>query len=400
MVSGRSFLQIPGPTNVPDRVLRAMDRPVIDHRGPEFAALVRGLLPDVANVFKSERGKVVLYPASGTGAWEAALVNVLAPGDRVLSVQNGHFAMLFAEAARNLGFVVDEFDGQWGRGVPAELIEEKLRADGTGTYKAVLAVHNETSTGATSNIQAIRAAIDAAGHDALLIVDTVSSLGSIDYRMDEWGVDVTLTGSQKGLMLPPGMAFLCVGPRAIEASKTGGSPRNFFDWRRIIEDNAAGFFPYTPATLLLFGLREALDIMFEEGLEQVFARHQRLADGVRAAADAWGLKNLAEDPRELSNSLTAVVVPDGVDSGDVIKAAHDLFDLSLGVGLSKVKGKIFRIGHLGALNELEVIGTLGGVELALQATGIRVELGSGVAAAQRSFAEGSRVATAQPAAAR
>ena len=402
MVSGRSFLQIPGPTNVPDRVLRAMDRPVIDHRGPEFAQLVRGLLPDVARVFKSEQGKVVLYPASGTGAWEAALVNVLAPGDRVLSVQNGHFSMLFADAARSLGFVVDEVDVPWGRGVPADLVEEKLRADGARGYKAVLVVHNETSTGATTDVAAIRQAIDAAGHDALLIVDTVSSLGSIDYRMDEWGVDVTLTGSQKGLMLPPGMAFLCVGPRALEVSKRGGSPRNFFDWGRIIDDNAAGFFPYTPATLLLFGLREALDVMFEEGLENVFARHRRLADGVRAAADAWGLRNLCEDPREYSNSLTAVVVPDGFDSGDVIKAARDLFDLSLGVGLSKVKGKIFRIGHLGALNELEVIGTLGGVELALQACGIRVDLGSGVAAAQRSFAEGSRVATAaaQPAAAR
>lgn len=400
MVSGRSFLQIPGPTNVPDRVLRAMDRPVIDHRGPEFAQLVRGLLPDVARVFKSERGKVVLYPASGTGAWEAALVNVLAPGDRVLSVQNGHFSMLFADAARTLGYQVDEVEVEWGRGVPADLIEQKLRADSARGYKAVLVVHNETSTGATTDVAAIRTAIDAAGHDALLIVDTVSSLGSIDYRMDEWGVDVTLTGSQKGLMLPPGMAFLCVGPRALEVGQTGGSPRNFFDWRRIIEDNAAGFFPYTPATLLLFGLREALDIMFEEGLENVFARHQRLADGVRAAADAWELRNLCPDPREYSNSLTAVAVPDGVDSGDVIIAARDMFDLSLGVGLSKVKGKIFRIGHLGALNELEVIGTLGGVELALQASGIRVDLGSGVAAAQRSFAEGGRVATPQPAAAR
>jgi alanine-glyoxylate transaminase/serine-glyoxylate transaminase/serine-pyruvate transaminase len=377
-----------------------MDRPVIDHRSPEFGAMVRALLPDVAKLFKSEAGKVVLYPASGTGAWEAAIVNTLAPGDRVLSFNNGHFSTLFAQAARNLGIEVDEVPLRWGQGVPAEQVEEKLRADrgGSDAYKAVLVVHNETSTGVTSNVQAVRQALDAAGHDALLIVDTVSSLASIDFRMDEWKVDVTLTGSQKGLMLPPGMALLCVGPRAVAASQNGGSRRSFWDWNRIIADNANGFFPYTPATLLLFGLREAVTMLLEEGLDEVFGRHERLASGVRAAVDAWGLKNLCENPAEVSNSLTAVVTPEGIDSGDVMKIARERYDLALGVGLGRVRGKIFRIGHLGALNELEVLGTLGGIEMALAEAGVPVELGAGVAAAQRSFVAG-RQAVAAPVAA-
>ena len=399
-MSGRPFLQIPGPTNVPDRILRAMDRPVIDHRSPEFGAMVRDLLPEVARLFKSDRGKVVLYPASGTGAWEAALVNTLAPGDRVLIFNNGHFATLFGETARNLGIDVDEVPLRWGQGVPADMVEEKLRADkgGSAAYKAVLVVHNETSTGVTSNVQAVRKALDAAGHDALLIVDTVSSLASIDFRMDEWGVDVTLTGSQKGLMLPPGMALLCVGPRGVEASKNGGSRRNFWDWNRIIADNANGFYPYTPATLLLFGLREATTMLLEEGLDDVFGRHERLASGVRAAVAAWGLDNLCENPDEVSNSLTAVVTPEGIDSGEVMKVARERYDLALGVGLGRVRGKIFRIGHLGALNELEVLGTLGGVEMALIESGVKIELGAGVAAAQRSFVAG-RQAVATPVAA-
>jgi alanine-glyoxylate transaminase/serine-glyoxylate transaminase/serine-pyruvate transaminase len=377
-----------------------MDRPVIDHRSPEFGAMVKALLPDVAKVFKSEQGKIVLYPASGTGAWEAALVNTLAPGDRVLSFNNGHFSTLFAEAARNLGIEVDEVPLRWGQGVPADLVEQKLRADqgGSAAYKAVLVVHNETSTGVTSDVLAVRQALDASGHDALLIVDTVSSLASIDFRMDEWRVDVTLTGSQKGLMLPPGMALLCVGPRALEASQSGGSRRNFWDWNRVIADNATGFYPYTPATLLLFGLREAVNMLLEEGLDDVFSRHERLASGVRAAVDAWGLKNLCENPSEVSNSLTAVVTPDGIDSGDVMKIARERYDLALGVGLGRIRGKVFRIGHLGALNELEVLGTLGGVEMALAEAGVPIELGTGVAAAQRSFVAG-RQAVATPVAA-
>ena len=393
-MSGRPFLQIPGPTNIPERVLRAMDRAVVDHRGPEFGELVRGLLPDVARVFQSERGQVVLYPTSGTGAWEAALVNILAPGDRVLAFNCGHFSALFAQAARNLGYAVDEVPLCWGQGVPAEEVRARLSADRAGAYKAVLVVHNETSTGVTTDVRAVRAAIDAVGHEALLIVDTVSSLGSIDFKMDAWGVDLALTGSQKGLMLPPGMGLLCAGPRAIAAGERGGSPRNFFDWRPILEDNAAGFFPYTPATLLLFGLREALDMLFEEGLDQVFARHARLAEGVRAAVRAWELGILCQDQREYSNSLTAVVMPDGLDSDEVIRIARERFNLDLGVGLARIKGRVFRIGHLGALNELEVLATLGGVEMALVEAGVPVQLGAGVAAAQRTFVGEARPASA------
>ena len=388
-MSGRAFLQIPGPTNVPDRVLRAMDRPVIDHRGPAFAALVRGILPDLMRVFKTERGRVVVYPSSGTGAWEAALVNVLAPRDRVLAFDHGHFASGFAAAARNLGFVVDLVPLRWGAGVSAALVGQHLKPE----HRAVLVVHNETSTGVRSDVGAIRDAIDARRSDALLIVDTVSSLGSMDFRFDEWRVDVALTGSQKGLMLPPGLGIVCVSPRAIDIAASGGSPRNFFDWRPVLEDNAAGFYPYTPATLLLFGLRASLDLLFEEGLERVFARHARLADAVRAAVGAWRLAVLCEDPDAYSNSLTAVVMPEGLDSNGVIARARERFDLALGVGLGKLRGRIFRIGHLGALNELEVLATLGGVELALRECGHALSLGSGIAAAEERFAVVQEFAT-------
>lgn len=380
-MSGRPFLQIPGPTNVPDRVLRAMDRAVIDHRSPAFAALVRGLLPDLARVFKTERGRVIVYPSSGTGAWEASLVNVLAPGDRVLAFEYGHFSAGFAAAARNLGFAVDLVPLRWGQSVPASAVAEHLRPE----HRAVLIVHNETSTGVRSDVRAVRKAIEAKRSDALLIVDTVSSLGSMDFRFDEWGVDVALTGSQKGLMLPPGLGFVCASPRAIEVASHGGSPRNFFDWRPILEDNAAGFFPYTPATLVLFGLREALDMLFAEGLEHVFARHYRLADGVRAAVRAWGLGIVCEEPDAHSDSLTAVVMPEGLDSNALIARARDRFDLALGVGLGRLRGRVFRIGHLGALNELEVLATLGGVEMALRECGHMVAAGAGVGAAEERF---------------
>jgi alanine-glyoxylate transaminase/serine-glyoxylate transaminase/serine-pyruvate transaminase len=380
-MSGRPFLQIPGPTNVPDRVLRAMDRAVIDHRGPAFATLVRGLLPDLAKVFKTERGRVIVYPSSGTGAWEASLVNVLAPGDRVLAFEYGHFSSQFAAAARNLGFAVDLVPLRWSQSIPAPAVTEHLRPE----HRAVLVVHNETSTGVRTDVRAVRQAIDAKKSAALLIVDTVSSLGSMDFRFDEWGVDVALTGSQKGLMLPPGLGFVCASPRAIDLASKGGSPRNFFDWRPILEDNAAGFFPYTPATLGLFGLREALDMLFEEGLDNVFARHRRLADGVRAAVRAWGLAILCEEPDAYSDSLTAVVMPEGLDSNALIARARDRFDLALGVGLGKLRGRIFRIGHLGALNELEVLATLGGVEMALRECGHALAAGTGVAAAEDRF---------------
>jgi alanine-glyoxylate transaminase/serine-glyoxylate transaminase/serine-pyruvate transaminase len=377
---------------VPDRILRAMDRPVIDHRGPEFAALTRSILPLLRRVFGTRQGQVAIYPASGTGAWEAALVNVLAPGERVLAFTYGHFSAQFAQTARDLGFTVDEVPLRWGQELPPEEVEARLRQDGAGRpYRAVLVVHNETSTGVTCDVGAIRQAIDAAGHDALLIVDVVSSLASIEFRFDEWRVDVALCGSQKGLMLPPGLGILCISPRAREIAERGGSPRHFFDWRPILRENEAGFFPYTPATLLLFGLREALQMLVEEeGLPAVYARHQRLADGVRAAVRAWqpwGAGILCERPACYSNTLTAVVMPDGIDADAVIRQARERFRLALGVGLGRLKGRVLRIGHLGALNELEVLATVAGVELALRACGVPLSLGAGVAACQQRFAE-------------
>jgi len=389
-ISGRPFLQIPGPTNVPDRILRAMARPVIDHRGPEFAALTKQILPLLRTVFGTLGGEPVLYPSSGTGAWEAALVNVLAPGDRVLAYSYGHFSAQFAQTARNLGFDVDEVPLRWGQPLTPDVLEAQLRSDsGPKPYRAILVVQNETATGVLSHVGALRRAIDAARHDALLIVDAVSALGSTPFKLDAWKVDVALAGSQKGLMLPPGIALLCVGPRAREVSEKGGSPRHFFDWRPILHDNAAGFFPYTPATLLLFGLLEALVMLVEEeGLENVYARHNRLASAVRAAVHAWsaaGCSILCDSESHHSPTLTAVTVPSTLDSDTVIKHALARFGLSLGVGLGQVKGQIFRIGHLGALNELEVLGTLGGVELTLRELDVPITLGSGVAAAQQSF---------------
>lgn len=381
MRSGRQFLQVPGPTNVPDRVLRAMDQPVIDHRGPEFAALVRGLLPDLARVFKTERGRPIVFPTSGTGASEAALVNTLAPGDRVLSFAHGYFARSLAKTAHDLGMDVEEVEVDWRRPVPGSTAEAALRK---GSYRAVLLVHNETSTGVRNDVQAVRSAIDAAGSDALLIVDTVSGLASMDFRFDEWGVDVAITGSQKGLMLPPGIGIVCAGPRALAASEHG-SPRSFFDWRAIIRENETGFFPYTPAINMLYGLRAALDMLFEEGLDRVFARHRRLADAVRSAVGAWGLEIYCKDADAYSHSLTAVVTPEGFDSAEVIRAARERFGLALGVGLGKVKGKLFRIGHLGSLNELEVLAVIAGVEMALRECGVDVQLGSGARAAEETL---------------
>ncbi len=384
---GRPFLQIPGPTNVPERILRAMDRAVIDHRGPEFAALTQALLPPLRTIFGTEAGAVILYPTSGTGAWEASLVNVLRPGERILAFNYGHFSALFAQTARNLGYLVDEVPLRWGDPLDPQMVEARLREDdGTQPYAALLVVHNETSTGATSDIGAIRAAMERAGHQALLIVDTVSSLASIPFQFDQWQVDVALTGSQKGLMLPPGLGILCAGPRALARAEGGGAPRNFFDWRPILRDNANGFFPYTPATLLLFGLREALTMLVEEeGLPAVYTRHHRLASGVRAAVTAWELVNLCTDPQAVSDTLTAIVLPTAVDSDRVIRHARERFNLALGVGLSQLKGRVLRLGHLGALNELEVLAMLGGVEMALVECGVPLALGSGVAAAQQTF---------------
>ena len=381
MTSGRHFLQIPGPTNVPERVLRAMDRPVPDHRGPEMPSLVAEIRAGLRSVFRSEHGEPVIFPGSGTGAWEASLVNTLSPGERVLSFENGHFARLYADAARQLGFEVDEVKLRWGDAVTQPVVEANLKPE----HRAVLIVHNETSTGVTTDLVAVRRGIDRTGHDPLLLVDVVSSLGSIDFRMDEWRVDVALTGTQKGLMLPPGGAILCVGPRALEAAAKNRTPRYFYDWRPVIRDMQQGFFPYTPATLLLFGLREALRMLLEEGLDNVFARHSRLAQATREAVYAWGLTLLASDAARASNSLSAIVV-DQVDSNKVVKVAAERLNLALGVGLGQLRGRVFRIGHLGSLNELEVLATLAGTELALRYSGQPIELGVGVAAAQRFLA--------------
>ncbi len=379
---GRPFLQIPGPTLVPDRIVRAMAQPIIDHRGPKFAALVHDCLDGLKEVFQTNRGHIVLYPGSGTGAWEAAVVNTLSPGDRVLACVNGHFATGFAKTATAYGIEVDRIDVDYGMGVPAAQMEARLRADAGHEIRAVLVVHNETSTGVTSDIAAVRAALDAARHPALLLVDTVSSLASIDFRLDEWGVDVALTGPQKGLMLPPGMAILGISERAVSAGEKAKCPRSFWDWQPILERNKRGEYPYTPATMLLFGLRESLAMLREEGLDEVFARHARLAEACRRAVRALGLGILCKNPAEYSNTLTAIVMPDGFDSDDFIRHANSRLDMSLGMGLGAVKGKVFRIGHLGSLNELELLGGLAGVEMMLKDFGIPIRLGAGLAAAQ------------------
>ena len=367
---GRHFLQIPGPTNVPDRVLRAMDYPTIDHRGPEFADLTREVLQGLGPIFQTEDA-VVIYPSSGTGACEAALMNTLSPGDRVLIMETGWFSHIaWRHPAEKLGLRVDYVPGTWRRGAQPETLEEQLAADRAHDIKAVVVVHNETSTGVTSRIGDLRRAIDSARHPALLIVDTISSLGSIDYRHDEWGVDVTAAGSQKGLMLPPGLAFNAVSEKALAASKKARLPKAYWDWEPMLKNNASGFFPYTPATNLLYALREALAMLREEGMTQVFARHQRHGDATRAAARAWGLEIVCEDPREYSNSLTAMFTPDGHDADHLRKLILEKFDMSLGTGLGKLAGRAFRIGHLGSFNDLMLAGTLCGVEVGLRLAGM------------------------------
>lgn len=379
---GRPFLQIPGPTLVPERIGRAMAQPLIDHRGPKFARLVQEVLEGLKGVFQTTTGRVLLYPGSGTGAWEAAVVNTLSPGERVLGCVNGHFSTLFCETAKAYGIEVEALQLPYGAGIPADQVEARLRADRTHQLKAVLVVHNETSTGVTSNIAAIRQAMDHAKHPALLLVDVVSSLASIDFRLDEWRVDVALTGAQKGLMLPPGMSILAVSEKALEASRSAKCPRAYWDWGPVIERNTRGEFPYTPATSLLFGLRESLAMLNEEGLVNVFRRHARLAEACRRAVQAMGLKLLAWKPEEYSNTLTAVCMPEGFDSDAYLAHAQKVLDLSLGVGLGKVKGKVFRIGHLGSLNEMDLLGGLAGMEMTLKSFGVDLPLGAGLAAAE------------------
>jgi alanine-glyoxylate transaminase/serine-glyoxylate transaminase/serine-pyruvate transaminase len=392
-MSGRAFLQIPGPTNIPDRVLRAMDRSVIDHRSPEFAELTEDVRIGLRRVFGTRDGMPMLYPGSGTGATEAAIVNVLAPGDRVLTFNYGIFSGGLGVIARKFGLDVDEVQLRWGQEISPAEVERRLRADnGARPYRAVMIVHNETSTGVTVDVAGVRAAMDAANHDALLIVDTVSSLASIDFRMDEWRVDIVICGSQKGLMLPPGLGILGVSKKAIAfGEQNGGSARHFWDWAPIMRENRVGLFPYTPATLMLFGLRETLRMLVdEEGLPNVYDRHQRLAEGVRAAVRAWDLPMVCEQPANASNTITAVRLPAGVDSNELTRLARERYQLSLGGGIGELSGVAFRIGHLGALNELEVLATIGGIELTFAAMGLEVEPGSGLLAAQREFLSASR----------
>jgi alanine-glyoxylate transaminase/serine-glyoxylate transaminase/serine-pyruvate transaminase len=385
--TGRHFLQIPGPSPVPDRVLRAISSPTIDHRGPEFGALGLKVLADIQKIFKT-RHPVMIYPASGTGAWEAALSNVLQAGDHVLMYETGHFAFLWNKLANQLGLKSEVLSlpglEGWRNGVQADLIEQRLKADTGHSIKAVCVVHNETSTGVTSDIAAVRRAIDAAKHPALLLVDSISGLAAADYRHDEWGVDVTISGSQKGLMLPPGISFNALSPRAIEASQKGGMARSYWAWGEMIEMNKNGYWPSTPNTNLLYGLSEACDMLLAEGLDAVFARHQRWAAGVRAAVKAWGLPIQCADPAVYSPILTGVMTPEGVDADAVRKVIHERFDCSLGTGLGKVKGRMFRIGHLGDSNDLTLIATVAGCEMGLKLSGVSLQ-GSGVQAIMDHF---------------
>jgi alanine-glyoxylate transaminase/serine-glyoxylate transaminase/serine-pyruvate transaminase len=390
--SGRHFLQIPGPTNVPDRILRAMDQPVIDHRGPEFAVLTREILDTLKPVFQTS-GPVIIFPSSGTGAAEAALVNTLSPGDRVLIFETGHFSHVWRGIAERLGLLVEYVPGTWRRGASETDLESRLSADDTRGINAVVVVHNETSTGVTSRIGALRKTMDRVGHPALLIVDAVSSLGSIDFRQDEWQVDVTVVGSQKGLMLPPGLGFNAVSAKAIAASTNARLPRNYWDWRPVLDQNRNGYFPYTPATNLLFALREALRMLHEEGLENVFRRHDRHARATRTAVEAWGLDIVCEDPREYSSSMTAFFMPDGHNADRFRALVLEHFDMSLGVGLSRLAGKVVRIGHLGSFNDLMLAATLSGIEMGLRAAGVPHREG-GVTAALRSLVQ--EVPSAQP----
>ena len=383
--SGRHFLQIPGPTNVPDRILRAIDRPTIDHRGSQFQAMTREILAGLEGVFKTA-GPVVIYPASGTGAWEAALVNTLSAGDRVLMCETGHFATMWNKVASRFGLEVDFMPGDWRHGVDATAIGARLAEDRAHAIKAVAVVHNETSTGVASSIPRVRKAMDDAGHPALLMVDTISSLASIDYRHDAWGVDVTVAGSQKGLMLPPGLAFNAVSEKALAAAGKAGLPSNYWDWQAVIAANEKGLFPYTPSTNLLYGLEEAIAMLGEEGLDNVFARHDRLAEATRRAVQSWGLELLCLDAEEYSSSLTAVLMPEGHDADAFRKVVLENFDMSLGNGLGKVAGKVFRIGHLGDFNELMLAGTLGGIEMGLKIAGVPTQAG-GVTAALQYLAE-------------
>ena len=376
---GKHFLQIPGPTNVPDRVLRAMDYPTIDHRGPEFAEIAKRVLDKIKLIFKTSE-PVIIYPGSGTGAWEAAIVNTLNEGDKVLMFETGEFSTKWWDIAEKLKLKSDFVEGDWRTGADPEIVEKKLKEDTNKEIKAVFVVHNETSTGVASRIGEIRKAMDNANHPALLMVDTISSLASIDYKHEEWKVDVTVGGSQKGLLLPPGLSFNAISSKALEAYKNSKLPKSYWDWKPMLDNNKNGFFPYTPATNLFYGLDEAISMLLEEGLENVFARHKRHAEATRLAVKAWGLEILCKNPNEYSNSLTAVMMPDGHDADALRKVILDNYNMSLGMGLNKVKGKVFRIGHLGDFNDLMLSGTLAGVEMGLAKAGVPFKKGGILAA--------------------
>jgi alanine-glyoxylate transaminase/serine-glyoxylate transaminase/serine-pyruvate transaminase len=377
--SGRHFLQVPGPTNIPDRVLRAISAPVIDHRGPELQKLALELLERIKPVFKT-KGPVVIFPSSGTGGWEAALVNTLSPGDKVLMFDSGMFAALWYDMVKRFGLEAEYVDTDWRRGPDPDIVEAKLAEDREHKIKAVLVVHNETSNGVLARLPEIRRAIDRANHPALFIVDTISSLGSSDFRQDEWGIDVAVGGSQKGLMLPAGLSFNGISEKALKASKTAKLPKMYWDWEWMLSNNKSGFFPYTPATNLFYGLRESLTMLEEEGLDNVFARHERLAEATRRAVRAWGLELVCADPREYSSSVTAVFMPQGHSADAFRKVVLDNFNMALGSGLGRLADRVFRIGHLGHMNELMLAGTLSGVEMGLKMANVPHKSG-GVAAA-------------------
>jgi alanine-glyoxylate transaminase/serine-glyoxylate transaminase/serine-pyruvate transaminase len=382
---GTNALFIPGPTNLPTPIRQAIDRPMEDQRAPDLPAFTLPLFADLKKIFKTDSGQVFIFPSSGTGGWEAAMTNTLSPGDKVLASRFGQFSHLWIDLCQRQGFDVDDIDVDWGEGVPVELYAERLLADKVHEIKAVLVCHNETATGVTSDVAAVRRVLDDVGHPALLFVDGVSSIASIDFRMDEWGVDLAVSGSQKGFMLPPGLAIVCASQKALEAHKQATSRRCYFDFDDMIKTNKDGYFPYTPATHMLHGLRAALDMLLEEGLDNVFARHHRLAEGVRRAVGAWGLSLVAKEPKWYSDTVSAIYLPEGFNGNDMVKLAYVRYHLSLGVGLSKVAGKVFRIGHLGDLNELMLMSALAGSEMAMRDIGVQIEPGSGVAAAEEYY---------------
>jgi alanine-glyoxylate transaminase / serine-glyoxylate transaminase / serine-pyruvate transaminase len=381
-MAGRNFLFVPGPTNVPDRILSAMHRAMEDHRSSDFPSLSTPVLQDLKKIFKTSSGQAFIFPASGTGAWEAALSNTLSPGDQVIAARFGMFSHLWIDMAQRLGLQVDVLDAEWGEGAPIERYQEALAADKAHRIKAVLFTHNETATGVTSDVAGVRRALNDAKHPALLMVDGVSSIASIDFRMDEWGVDLAVTGSQKGLMLPAGLGIVCASQKALALYDQAKLPRVFFDFGDMRKANATGYFPYTPSLPMLYGLRESIDMLLEEGLENVFARHHRLAEGTRQAVNAWGLELCARAPKWNSDTVTAIMVPSGFNGAEVIDVAYRRYNLALGAGLARMAGKLFRIGHLGDLNELMLLGGIAGAEMAMRDVGMKVELGSGVGAAQ------------------